>query len=353
LDKKISISLYWKCQLIGWSVASLYWSYLGFSGGKFNLPIGLLEFISDVIVYILITHLYRNFAIKHNWQHLNINPLIKRIIPAIIIMGIAYLTATIVKVYLFHLWLSGGNTVSFSTFFKLNWSVMFVAGIRLMSIWLLAYHLYHYALREINTARENARLSIMAKDAQLNNLSAQLNPHFLFNSLNNIKALVIENPKSARRAIDLLSDLLRNALYNKEAGTTTLKEELNLVKDYLELEKLRLEERLQFTINADDNLNNFLIPRFCIQTLAENAIKHGIDKQKQGGLIDIRASCSDNLVCISINNPGKFDVKQNTEGLGISNLTQRLQLQYNGRASFNIINEDKKTVLSTITIPRV
>jgi sensor histidine kinase YesM len=353
LTKKISISLYWKCQLIGWSVASLYWSFLGLSGGKFNLLVGLLQFISDVFVYVLITHLYRTFAIEHNWQQLGINPLIKRIIPAIVVMGIAYLVVTIVKVYLFRLWLVPENTAPFFTFFKHYWSAMLVAGIRLMSIWLLAYHLYHYAQREINMARENARLSILTRDAQLNNLSAQLNPHFLFNSLNNIKALVIENPKSARRAIDLLSDLLRNALYNKEAGTITLKEELNLVKDYLELEKLRLEERLQFTIQANDNLNDFLIPRFCIQTLAENAIKHGVDKQKQGGPIDISVTSLDNLVHISITNPGKFDINQSVEGIGVKNLTQRLQLQYNGRAIFHIANYNEKTVLSTITIPRV
>lgn len=268
-------------------------------------------------------------------------------------MGAAYLIVTVVKVYLFRLWLLQENAGLFSTFFKLNWVAMFITGIRLMSIWLLAYHLYHYAQREINTARENARLSVLAKDAQLNNLSAQLNPHFLFNSLNNIKALVVENPKSARRAIDLLSDLLRNALYTRETGLTTIKEELNMVKDYLELEKLRLEERLQFTINTDNSLNDFLIPRFCIQTLAENAIKHGVAKQKEGGVIDISVTCSDNLVCISINNPGTFNIDQNIEGIGISNLTQRLQLQYNGQASFNIINQDENTVLSTITIPRV
>lgn len=117
-----------------------------------------------------------------------------------------------------------------------------------MSVWILAYHLYHYAQREISAVKENARLTIMTKEAQLNNLSAQLNPHFFFNSLNTIKFLVEEDPGAARRAIDLLSDLLRSSLYRKDDMLITLQQEIDLVKDYLELEKLRYEERLQTTI---------------------------------------------------------------------------------------------------------
>jgi hypothetical protein len=353
LKKKLSISLYWKCQLIGWSAASLYWTFLGFSGGKYNLFIGLLQLLSDVAVYIFITHLYRNFAIRHNWQQLNLSSLLKRVVPAIIVMGLAYLLVTLIKVYLFKRWLTPCCVEPFSVFFKLNWSLMLIAGIRLMSIWLLAYHLYHYAQREINITKENARLTIIAKDAQLNSLSAQLNPHFLFNSLNNIKALVIENPKSARRGIDLLSDLLRTALYNGDVLLIKLKDELGLVKDYLELEKLRLEERLQFHIDADDSLNDVLILRFSIQTLVENAIKHGIDKQKNGGLISVKFASCDDFISISVESPGRFDIKAETNGLGIKNLSERLQLQYKGRAKFNITNQDKWSVLSTIIIPRV
>jgi sensor histidine kinase YesM len=353
LKKELSISLYWKCQLIGWSAASLYWTFLGFSGGKYNLFIGLIQFLSDVTVYIFITHLYRNFAIRHNWQQLNLNSLLKRIVPAIIVMGSAYLLVTLIKVYLFKIWIAPCCVQPFSVFFKLIWLVMLIAGIRLMSIWLLAYHLYHYAQREINTTKENARLAIIAKDAQLNSLSAQLNPHFLFNSLNNIKALVIENPKSARRGIDLLSDLLRTALYSGDVLLIKIQDELGLVKDYLELEKLRLEERLQFRIDADDSLNDVLILRFCIQALAENAIKHGVGRQKDGGLISVKIMPSGDFISISVENPGEFDINAETKGLGIKNLTERLQLQYKGRAKFNMTIQDKGSVLSTILIPRV
>jgi sensor histidine kinase YesM len=330
---------------------SLYWGYLGFSGGKFHPFIGLLQFISDVAVYILLTHLYRNFALRHNWQQLNLNQLLIRIIPAIIIMGAAYLAVTMIKVYLFRMWLNPDTLQPFLTFFKVNWTTMFMAGIRLMSIWLLAYHLYHYAQREINIAKENARLELITRDAQLNNLSAQLNPHLLFNSLNNIKSLVIENPKSARRAIDLLSDLLRTALYGNDVQLIAVNEELALVRDYLELEKLRFEERLQFCINANETVSNALISRFSIQTLVENAIKHGISQQKDGGIISIRVEPHDGFVKISVKNPGKLEIDKERDGLGLKNLTERLHLQYKGKARFDMVNEGEGIVLATILIP--
>ncbi len=353
LKKKVSISLYWKCQLIGWSAASLYWSYLGLSGGHFNLFIGLLQFLSDVVLYILITHAYRNFALSNGWTQLNMKQLLKRIVPAILVMGLAYLLLTVIKSYLFRLWLQPGNTQAFLVFFEQNWVTMLMAGIRLMAIWLLAYHLYHYAQREISIARDNARLFIIAKDAQLNNLSTQLNPHFLFNSLNNIKALVIEDPKSARRSIDLLSDILRKALYNGDLLTTSVANELGLVKDYLELEQLRFEERLQFNITADAHLNHTRILRFSVQTLVENAVKHGIAKEKNGGIIIIEILSENGFIKIIVQNPGVYHLDPSSQGLGIKNLTERLQIQYNGKAEFSIGNQSAGIVLSTIIIPVV
>jgi LytS/YehU family sensor histidine kinase len=266
-------------------------------------------------------------------------------------MGLVYLLVTVLKVYLFDWWMEPCCIGSFFVFFGNNWAGILMAGIRLMSIWLLAYHLYHYAQREISITKEYARLAIIAKDAQLNNLSAQLNPHFLFNSLNNIKALIIENPKSARRAIDLLSDLLRMALYSKDILITSVREELSLVKDFLELEKLRLEERLQFCVEPDDAINEVMIPRFSIQTLVENAIKHGIDKQKEGGLITIKVLSADNSLRISVQNPGVFNADTKNEGLGIKNLTERLRIHYKGKATFTITNEPGDIVSSSIIIP--
>ena len=350
MNTKINISLYWKCQLIGWSVAALYWEYHGFTlSTHFNWLLAVLQFISDVTIYILLTHLYRTYALRHNFQNLSLGQLLKRIIPGAVVLGIAYTFATTAKLYLFQLWFFQSPVQVYADFFKQNAETIFIGGTRLMSIWLLAYHMYHYAQREIRTSRENARLAIISRDAQLSNLSAQLNPHFLFNSLNNIKSLVIDNPKSARRAIDLLSDLLRTSLYNGDEMQISLQDEINLVKDYLELEKLRFEERLQFKLDVAEDLDAIQVPRLCIQTLVENAIKHGIAKRKDGGLITISVEKAVGFVKITIQNPGILGAGE--DGVGIKNLRERLALEYKGRANFAITGELHDVVLATISIP--
>ncbi|WP_315823707.1 histidine kinase [Paraflavitalea speifideaquila] len=154
---------------------------------------------------------------------------------------------TIGKNYLIRYWFEYGFNTTLKEEFRERALITFVTGTRLMSIWLLAYYGYHFAQREILATRETARLAIIAKDAQLNNLTAQLNPHFFFNSLNNIKALVIDNPQSARRAIDLLSEVLRTALYNRDTPLITVQQELSLISDYLELEKCVLKNDCRYT----------------------------------------------------------------------------------------------------------
>lgn len=350
MKQRGTISLYWKCQLIGWSVAGLYWGYAGYSGQGFNWLLGIIQFITDVAVYIIVTHVYRCIALKLGWQTLGLNKLLPRLIPAVIILGLVYLFVTVSKVYLFRVWFQSGFSEPFGDFFDFYCDSIFVAGVRLMSIWLLAYHMYHYSKREIGIAKENARLSVITRDAHLNNLSAQLNPHFLFNSLNNIKALVIDDPKAARRAIDLLADLLRNSLYNGDKQMISLKEELSLVEDYLELERLRLEERLKYQIVPDKGIQDILIPRLCIQTLVENAVKHGIGQQKQGGLISIQMANKHSKLIISVSNPGRLIPVEESTGLGIKNLNERLQLQYKGNAGFTISEADG-IITATIKIP--
>jgi len=353
VKKKLSLTLYWKCQLIGWSVAALYWGYTGITSERFDPLLGLLLFITDVGFYILITHLYRNFALRHQWQLLGLNQLLPRIITSVIVLGLVFTLVTIVKIYFLKYWFIPGFQQPFAEFVQTNKQPIFVTGVRLMSIWLLAYHLYQYEQREIRIAKENARLAIITREAQLNNLSAQLNPHFLFNSLNNIKALVIENPESARRGIDLLSDILRTSLYSGDMMLTSVNNEIELVKDYLELEKLRFEERLQFAIKVDDELLKISILRLSIQTLVENAIKHGISKQKDGGLVSIQVEKFPEHICISVQNPGHLDIDESASGVGLKNLQERLELQYKGKATFTITGRMPGIVLATIMIPNL
>ncbi len=138
-------------------MASLYWGYIGFSAQNYNYLIGLLQFLSDVALYILITHLYAQFRIKtQRWQQLNLGQFPAAYHPGDYYNGhsLSLLVTSYIKVYFFNKWISPGSTPPFLVFFKANRLTMFMAGIRLMSIWLLAYHLYHYAQREINITKE-------------------------------------------------------------------------------------------------------------------------------------------------------------------------------------------------------
>ena len=350
MKKTISIPLYWKCQVIGWSIASCYWGYAAFIlANHFSFQLALADFLADVVIGIGLTHSYRHIVKKAYQRKRTLTNLVISITPAIVILSLLYMILIIVKLYFLRLLYIPGFTVSFSGYFTTNWLTVFITGTRLLSIWVLAYHLYHYAKREIHAVKENARLSIIARDAQLNNLSAQLNPHFFFNSLSNIKFLISEKPEAARRAIDLLCDLMRNSLYNKGDQLVALTEELELVKDYLELEKLRFEERLQVKIEAGQGLANIMIPPFSIQCLVENAIKHGIEKRKPGGCIEVKAERLSDHIKISVQNPGKL-VREKQQGLGLQNLKERLQLQYNGKAIFSIEELTGEKISATILI---
>ncbi|OXG00896.1 hypothetical protein B0A64_19820 [Flavobacterium araucananum] len=351
LKTSTRISTYWKIQLIGWITTSLYWGLSAFFTSSFIWKMGIIDLILDVLIGMTLTHLYRNFAIKKGWNKLNLKKLVPKIAFSILILSVLYMFLIVGKLYLVRLFILNDSPVSFVSFFKDAQLQVFITGIRLMSIWVLAYHLYHYSRLEIETVKENARLTVIIKEAQLNNLSAQLNPHFFFNSLNNIKFLVLENPDSARRAIDLLSELLRNSLNSNISRLIPLSDEINLVRDYLELEKIRFEERLQIKIEINPKVSKGLILPLSIQSLVENAIKHGIEKRKSGGFITLKIEEENNFLKISVQNSGKLSQEINHSGIGLNNLKERLLLQYNGNASFEMNQLEDDTVLATIIIP--
>ncbi len=344
------LSLYWKCQLIGWSLASLYWTLMGIVGTNFSVTLAIVHFIGDLCIYILPTHLFRAISLHYHWGQLRPKQLLPIVIPAVILLGLAFMLLTLGKNYLIGAYLHPQLYGSFATYFSGSWMVTWMTGIRLMSIWILAYYAYHFAQAEIKANQENARLALIAKNAQLEHLRAQLNPHFFFNSLNNIKGLVIENPNGARRAIDLLSDLLRSSLYGGDATLIPLQQEMDLIGDYLELEKMRFENRLQWDIKIDENLTAVLILPLCIQTLIENAIKHGIAQQKTGGTIVVRVGREQDCLTISVRNEGTLTTAP-TQGLGLKNLKERLELQFNGKASFSLVALGEDIVLATLLMP--
>lgn len=350
LNVKPNISLYWKCQLLGWSVAALYWTVIGFMGTQFSWVLAVIHFMADLLIYISLSHAFRNFSVSQGWHLLRIQQLVWRLITSIVILGGLFMLLTIGKNFVVRFLFQPEFAETFTEQFRGQWFITFVTGIRLMSIWVLAYYAYHLAMREINAVRETARLSMVAKDAAFNNLSAQLNPHFFFNALNSIKALVVEDPMKARRAIDLLSELLRTSLYKQSSPMITVREEMQLVNDYLELEKIRFEQKLQTDILIDEGALNLMILPLSIQVLVENAIKHGVSKRKEGSMVVIRVHRNEDSLLVSVESPGTLHTDFST-GVGLKNLQERIQLQYGSKGTFEISQQQHNIVNATIIVP--
>lgn len=215
--------------------------------------------------------------------------------------------------------------------------------------WSICYFIYNYFER-YNTS---LKLEASVKEIELNNLKSQLNPHFIFNALNSIRALVDENPDKAKMAINQLANILRNTLVTEKKGLTKFGDELKVVRDYLGLEGIRFEERLKAELEIDPESRNFLVPPLMIQTLVENGVKHGISKLTEGGVIQLKTQVINDRLNIQIRNSGHYINGKKRGGLGLINTSQRLRLLYGSDASFSITNESNNFVLTEITIPHL
>ena len=223
-----------------------------------------------------------------------------------------------------------------------------IANVIILILWSSVYFAFHYF--EKNT--QSLKYEVAMNEMKLNQLKAQLNPHFIFNALNSIRALVDEEPSRSKRAINHLSNILRNSLVLDKKRLTSLREEIDTTKDYLALESIRFEERLQTDFNIDPKTEGIMVPPMMIQTLVENSIKHGISKLKEGGRVSVEARLKKNNVIIEIRNTGHYRKnKINGTGYGLRNTRQRLELIFGERANLKIFNETEDTVLTSVKIP--
>jgi signal transduction histidine kinase len=230
-----------------------------------------------------------------------------------------------------------------------NYLITFI----LVSLWLLIYLVWHYINKNRNDQLDKLKLETTVKELELKTIKSHINPHFIFNSLNSIRALVDENPERARRAITELSNILRSSMQAEKAETVTLEKELDIVKDYLALEHMRFEERLKVEMDIDPDTLGQPVPPMMLQTLVENAIKHGISKLVNGGIVRIVAKFKDDNLELLVQNTGKLNgyVNGNDDGFGIKSTQDRLNLLYQGKAHFEIKNIEGNMVESKVSMP--
>ena len=337
--------IYWISQIIGWFL---------FGAANIIINSSLDGFtINNVFIWtlvlctgILFTHIFRFYIKKWHWLDLPLNKIIPQVLLSSVIIGILLF----IVLYLSHTLIGR----SIESEFKLVTPIMGIINLSsIILFWTLIYFSVHYFENYKKAEIESYIWEAAVKDFELKTLKSQLNPHFMFNALNSIRALIEEDPESAKTAVTKLSNILRYSLTMERIETIPLEDEMKAVSDYLSLEKVRFEERLKFDINISSNTHKIEIPPMMIQTLVENGIKHGISKITGGGEISICSSLQGPELHIKIKNSGQIDedMLKHSKGFGISNTKHRLNLLYGESASFTIKNDSGKEVLAEIIIP--
>ncbi len=225
---------------------------------------------------------------------------------------------------------------------------------------LLAYALIAVASYVIAYARRHRQEELLAAElrtrlagAQLQALKAQLQPHFLFNTLHTISALMREDVEAADRMISRLSDLLRLALRADGRHTVPLREELDFVEKYLEVERIRFSDRLRTEINVSPQALDVEVPNLILQPLVENAIRHGITPKAAGGTVRVSAVCEGEMLRLEVSDDGvgldRTAQSTNGNGVGLANVRERLQQLYGDQCRFSIVDSGGLTI--TIHLP--
>ncbi len=337
-------------QVVGWFGFIMLILFQNLVNG--HVDIGIFKvLIVNFALGIGLSHSMRWFIVRTGMLNLKIYRLVPRLILLSIITGlVAAVVYSLVSDVFFRdvrpilIWpysLLVELVIPFITIFTF-WNILYFAAI----------FLKNYEREEI----KNLRLTASVNEAELNALRAQMNPHFMFNALNGIRALISENPSRAKKSITRLSNILRNSLTSVKKEFLALEEEIQIVRDYLELEKIRYEERLRYEIDIPAELLKVRIPPLLVQTLVENAIKHGISNLVEGGEVRIFAEpCDDEGVCLTVTNTGtllKDGPKQVDEGIGLHNSERRLKLLYGDNAHIDLYPEGD-IVICKVVLPGV
>lgn len=295
------------------------------------------------------THAFRIFIHLAGWRCLSWKELVPRVIAACMIMAVVYALCV-------PLIIPPAMVARSQDPVNIAWSLGKLAlGIfSFLLTWSGVYFGFHlvndYQRMQINHLRLRAAL----REAEHRALSAQVNPHFLFNSLNTLRSLIVENPEKAREAVSDLARVFRCSLKTSHEDLITLREEMEMVNSYLSLEKARFESRLVIHDNIPEQALEAMLPPFLLQILIENAIKYG--KSPQPFLeIAYSASISDQGLILRVTNPGRISEPGGgfTTGIGLNNSRLRLKLLFGSRAFLSLTDSRENTVIAEALIPQL
>ncbi|HWX56452.1 MAG TPA: histidine kinase [Verrucomicrobiae bacterium] len=327
---------YWLCQLAGWSaLVTFQLIILAVLAPTAGTPTPRL-YIAVVVLGasgFILSHLIYLQIRRRRWLHIPLKTAWPRLAAAIALAAVVQNAINLlISIFLVHLTPLRENLRPAVRF--ISW-LIYVA---LFAIWLMVYLAVH-EFRHRRVAEVHAlRLELVAQEAQLRGLRAQLNPHFLFNCLNSLRELIVEDPPRAQTMVTQLSGLLRYSLQSDHLEQVLLEDEVEAVKDYLALEAIRFEERLRVRWSIAPDAGQVPVPPMVLQTLVENALKHGISRRPEGGEISIKAAIRNSRLELEVVNSGELSGHPSGEGIGLRNARARLQLLYGDKAKIVLEN---------------
>lgn len=294
-------------------------------------------------VAVALTHAYRWVILSGKWKDKKLAALAPRVVVASLICG-AILTAlswTMDR----PTWEAEGFGAGLAALLVVWLSLQIVA-------WSGAYFSLHYYVQLQEAKVQKLRVDMSVKEAALATLRSQVNPHFLFNGLNTLRSLIDTDPDRARLMVTQLAKIFRASLAGGNAQLVPLEQEIETVDAYLQIEKMRFEEKLEICSAVDVNPGEALLPPFLMQTLVENAVKYGGTDELGVRRVAYRVDAEPGWIRIEVENLGRMGRSSGSTGVGLKMASERLALLYDGRATLRINDEPGGKVVARAVIPQ-
>ena len=332
LSNRIRLIVWWLIWLFLMAGQSLLFYY---AYGSF-LSIGVLDSILSLLIYSGIA-----LSLWYPFSFFNTgNAQVTTTISNLVISGVISVTLWVLTTkYAMQIILPEGN--SYQDYWDATFPYRIGTGVFIFGLIVLSYYLFISLTNLAEKNAKEARLESLVKETELKMLRSQINPHFLFNSLNSVSSLTITDPEKARDMVIKLSEFMRYALSKKDEQPVSLRSELENLRLYLDIEKVRFGDRLSIEENIDENCLEIKMPVMLLQPLYENAVKHGVYESTESVRITTQARIIDNHINITIIN--NYDDAPSTKkgtGTGLLNVARRLELFYGNKASIKALKNN-------------
>lgn len=325
--------------LLVWSLITVLHFVMVYVYSPFPLHIIITDSLTANLVAALLG-LSLWFSLRYGMgeeQHSMAGLLLIHLVSALVLLGIWIGITYLILQILYP------SQAAYIQFFRESTTYRLVGGLFLYSILVLFYYIMIY-YEDIKDKSENEnRLNILVKEAEIENLKTQINPHFLFNSLNSVSALTMANPEKAQEMVIMLSELLRYSVNGTKHRFVKIQEEVETMQKYIDIEKIRFGEKLQVDMQMEDECLDFYLPPMILQPLIENAIKYGKGQSGDHSYVNISIDKEGEQCCISIRNNYDSEYVNNAgEGIGLKNIKKRLAIMYERNYSFETYDNGKE-----------